>query len=161
MSYAQYDSLHRFNDIRYYGELVKKKVLVEAYFSDPGVYAATPKLLLISDLESTVLSDGQLDVARYAESLAKLIREEIQRDPKNIKFRVSLGRLYLLFDPPAAQAIFKTVVRDAPTKPHSYYYLGYSQLVTGEPLQAAQSLRRCLSIDSRMKDCARLLALVR
>jgi O-antigen ligase len=161
LSYAQYDSLHRFNDIRYYGELVKKKVLVEAYFSDPGVYAATPKLLLISDLESTVLSDGQLDVSLYAESLAKLIREEIQRDPKNIKFRVSLGRLYLLFDLPAAQAIFKTVVRDAPTKPHSYYYLGYSQLVAGEPLQAAQSLRRCLSIDSRMKDCERLLALVR
>ena len=75
----------------------------------------------------------------------------------NIKTRVALGRLYLMSDPVAAEAVFERVARDAPNKPHSYYYLGFAQQLNGKALAAAASFRRCLGIDAKLIECDRLL----
>jgi len=81
------------------------------------------------------------------------------KDPGNIKARVALGRLYLISDPAAAQGVFERVARDAPNKPHSYYYLGFAQQLNGKARAAAASFRRCLDIDVKLIECDRLLRL--
>ena len=73
---------------------------------------------------------------------------------------MALGRLYLMSDPVAAEAVFERVARDAPNKPHSYYYLGFAQQLNGKVRAAAASFRRCVDIDVKFVECDRLLRLL-
>jgi len=155
-----YDSFREFNEIRF--DSVPAHIRngqVEEYFAKPRIYTLWPKLLLISDLEQR-LQDGHAPITEsYIVALIASMRTEILEDPGNIKAQVALGRLYLLSDPTAAEAVFQRVVLEAPNKPHSYYYLGFAQRLSGQASAAAASFRRCLDIDTKLIECDRLLRL--
>jgi O-antigen ligase len=160
LALAPYHSFRLFNEIRFDGVASNvKKAQVEAYFSKPLIYTLGPKLLLISDLEEAVQNGHPLLSKAYVATLIALMRKEVVKDPGNIKARVALGRLYLMSDFVAAQAVFQRVALDAPNKPHSYYYLGFAQQLNGQTRAAAASFRRCLGIDTKLTECARLLHL--
>jgi Tfp pilus assembly protein PilF len=136
-----------------------KKAQVEAYFSKPQIYTLWPKLLLVSDVEQAAQNGHPQFSKAYVATLIALMRKEVMRDPGNIKARVALGRLYLMSDPVAAEAIFERVAQDAPNKPHSYYYLGFAQQLNGNARAGAASFRRCLDLDIKLTECDRLLHL--
>jgi hypothetical protein len=160
LALAPYHSFRLFNEIRFDSATSSvKKGKVEAYFSKPQIYTLWPKLLLVSDLEQAVQNGDQPFSRAYVATLIALMRKEVVKDPSNIKARVALGRLYLMSDSVAAQAIFQGVALDAPNKPHSYYYLGFAQQLNGQARAAAASFRRCLDIDVKLIECDRLLHL--
>ena len=158
LALAPYHSFRLFNEIRFdsAGTSVKKG-RVETYFSKPQIYTLWPKLLLVSDLEQAAQNGHPPFSKAYVATLIALMRNEVVKDPGNIKTRVALGRLYLMSDPLAAEAVFERVTRDAPNKPHSYYYLGFAQQLNGNARAAAASFRRCLDIDAKLIECDRLL----
>ena len=119
LALAPYHSLHLFNEIRFdSAESSVKKAQVEAYFSKPQLYTLWPKLLLVSDLEQAAQNGHPPFSKAYVATLIALMRKEVEKDPGNIKTQVALGRLYLMSDPVAAEAVFARVARDAPNKPH-------------------------------------------
>ncbi|HIG14020.1 MAG TPA: O-antigen ligase domain-containing protein [Gammaproteobacteria bacterium] len=160
LALAPYHSFRLFNELRFdsAGTSVKKG-RVEAYFSKPLIYTLWPKLLLVSDLEQAAQNGHPPFSKAYVATLIALMRKEVVKDSGNIKARVALGRLYLMSDPVAAEAIFERVARDAPNKPHSYYYLGFAQQLNGNARAAAASFRRCLDLDIKLTECDRLLHL--
>ena len=158
LALAPYHSLRLFNEIRFdSAESSVKKAQVEAYFSKPQIYTLWPKLLLVSDLEQAAHNGHPQVSMTYVATLIALMRKEVEKDSGNIKTRVALGRLYLMSDPVAAEAVFERVARDAPNKPHSYYYRGFAQQLNGKVRAAAASFRRCLGIDDKLIECDRLL----
>jgi len=160
LALAPYHSFRLFNEIRFDSAAASvKKGKVEAYFSKPQIYTLWPKLLLVSDLEQAAQNSDQPFSKAYVATLIALMRKEVVKDPGNIKARVALGRLYLMSDPVAAEAIFQRVAQDAPNKPHSYYYLGFAQQLNGKAQAAAASFRRCLDLDIKLTECDRLLRL--
>ncbi len=161
LALAPYHSLRLFNEIRSdSAESSVKKGMVEAYFSIPRVYTLWPKLLLVSDLEQTAQNGHPPFSKAYVATLIALVRKEVEKDSGNIKTRVALGRLYLMSDPVAAEAVFERVARDAPNKPHSYYYRGFAQQLNGQADAAAASFRQCVDIDVKFVECDRLLRLL-
>jgi len=161
LALAPYHSFRVFNEIRFDSVALNvKKAQVEAYFSKPLIYTLWPKLLLVSDLEQAAPKGHPLFSKAYVATLIGLMHKEVMKDSDNIKARVALGRLYLRSDPVAAQAVFRRVARDAPNKPHSYYYLGFAQRLNGQARAAAASFRRCLDIDTKLIACDRLLRLL-
>jgi O-antigen ligase len=160
LALAPYHSFRVFNEIRFDTAASSVKTgKVEAYFSKPQIYTLWPKLLLVSDLEQAAQNGHPPFSKAYVATLIALMREEVMKDPGNIKTRVALGRLYLMSDPVAAQTIFEGVARDGPNKPHSYYYLGFAQQLNGKARAAAASFRRCLDLDTKLTECDRLLHL--
>jgi O-antigen ligase len=160
LALAPYHNFRLFNEIRFDSAAASvKKGKVEAYFSKPQIYTLWPKLLLVSDLEQAAQNSDQPFSKAYVATLIALMRKEVVKDPGNIKARVALGRLYLMSDPVAAEAIFQRVAQDAPNKPHSYYYLGFAQQLNGKAQAAAASFRRCLDLDIKLTECDRLLRL--
>jgi len=160
LALAPYHSFRLFNELRF--DRASSSVnngKIEAYFSKPLIYTLWPKLLLVSDLEQAAQNGHPLFSKAYVATLIALMREEVMKDPGNIKTRVALGRLYLMSDPVAAQTIFEGVARDGPNKPHSYYYLGFAQQLNGKARAAAASFRRCLDLDTKLTECDRLLHL--
>ena len=158
LALVPYHSLRLFNEIRFdSAESSVKKAQVEAYFSKPQIYSLWPKLLLVSDLEQEAQNGHPPFSKAYVATLIALMRKEVVNDLGNIKTRVALARLYLMSDPVAAEAIFERVARDAPNKPHSYYYLGFAQQLNGKVRAAAASFRQCLGIDDKLIECDRLL----
>ena len=160
LALVPYHSFRLFNEIRFdSAESSVKKAQVEAYFSKPQIYTLWPKLLLVSDLEQAAQNGHPPFSKAYVATLIALMRKEVVKDSGNIKTRVALGRLYLLSNPVAAEAIFERVAQDAPNKPHSYYYLGFAQQLNGNARAAAASFRRCLDLDIKLTECDRLLHL--
>jgi O-antigen ligase len=160
LALAPYHSFRVFNEIRFDSAgLSVKKAQVEAYFSKPQIYTLWPKLLLVSDVEQAAQNGHPPFSKAYVATLIALMREEVVKDSGNIKTRVALGRLYLMSDPVAAEAIFERVAQDAPNKPHSYYYLGFAQQLNGNARAGAASFRRCLDLDIKLTECDRLLHL--
>jgi len=160
LALAPYHSFRVFNEIRFDSAgLSVKKAQVEAYFSKPQIYTLWPKLLLVSDVEQAAQNGHPQFSKAYVATLIALMREEVVKDSGNIKTRVALGRLYLMSDPVAAEAIFERVAQDAPNKPHSYYYLGFAQQLNGNARAGAASFRRCLDLDIKLTECDRLLHL--
>ena len=160
LALVPYHSFRLFNEIRFdSAESSVKKAQVEAYFSKPQIYTLWPKLLLVSDLEQAAQNGHPPFSKAYVATLIGLMRKEVVKDSGNIKTPVALGRLYLLSNPVAAEAIFERVAQDAPNKPHSYYYLGFAQQLNGNARAAAASFRRCLDLDIKLTECDRLLHL--
>ena len=112
----------------------------------------------IYELVSAALTDEEQ--GHYAESLAKLRRaEQTESHSRTIRFLVA-GDYYHMKDYPHAVASYQSALELDPQNSMASYYLGVSQLATGNLAGAEHSFQRTLALDPASFESAYNLGVV-